>query len=96
MGMHLLQYDIGIVGKVGKNAFVATEQVNYLEYAETNSPKYRVFCVLTRRKLLYSNTRQLNCHFNYKLLLSCLCHYKNAVLRRGAQYVSELFVMLND
>jgi hypothetical protein len=46
MGMHWLGYDIGIVGK---NKFVTTVQVNYLAYVETNTPKYRVFCVLTRK-----------------------------------------------
>jgi hypothetical protein len=39
-------YDFGIVGKVGKNTFFATEQANYLAYLEANAPKYRVFCVL--------------------------------------------------
>jgi hypothetical protein len=47
MGMHSLRYDIGIVGKVGRNTFVVVVWVNYLPYAETDTPKYRVFCGLT-------------------------------------------------
>jgi hypothetical protein len=50
MGMHWLGYDIGIVAKVGKNTFYfVAEQVNYLAYVETNTPKYRVICLLTKK-----------------------------------------------
>jgi hypothetical protein len=49
MGMDWLGNDIGIVWKIGKNACVATVQVNYLAYVEMNTPKYRVFCSLTRK-----------------------------------------------
>jgi hypothetical protein len=45
MGIHWLRYDTEIVGKVGKNTFVVTEQVNYQVYVDMNTPKYRVFCV---------------------------------------------------
>jgi hypothetical protein len=44
--MHWLGYDIGIVEK---NTFAVTVQVNYLTCVETGTPKYRVFCVLTRK-----------------------------------------------
>jgi hypothetical protein len=43
MGMHWLGYDIG---KVGKNTFVVPVQVNYVE---TNTPKYGVFCIFPRK-----------------------------------------------
>jgi hypothetical protein len=49
MRMHWLRYDIGIIGKVGRNTFLVTVKVNYLDYVETTAPKYRVFCVLTRQ-----------------------------------------------
>jgi hypothetical protein len=57
MGMHWLGYDIGIVGKVGRKTSVVTVLVNYLTYqnksnltyVETNTPKYRVFGVHTRK-----------------------------------------------
>jgi hypothetical protein len=38
MGMYWLGYD---TGNVGKDTFVVTEQVNYLTYVETNTPKYK-------------------------------------------------------
>jgi hypothetical protein len=57
MGMHRLGYDIGIVGKVGKNIFVMTEQVIYLTYVETNIPKYRDFFVLTRKTHFVKQSR---------------------------------------
>jgi hypothetical protein len=37
MGMHLLGYENGIVGKLGRNAFLMILKVNYLAYAETNA-----------------------------------------------------------
>jgi hypothetical protein len=40
MGMYWL-------GIVGKNTFFVTPQVSYLPYVETNTPKYRVFCILS-------------------------------------------------
>jgi hypothetical protein len=40
MGMHWLKYDIGIVGKVGKNTFVVTVKVNCLAYVEPTLPKH--------------------------------------------------------
>jgi hypothetical protein len=40
MGMHWLRYDIGVAGKVGRNPFVVTEQVNSLAYVQTNTPKH--------------------------------------------------------
>jgi hypothetical protein len=49
MGMHWLEYDIWIVGKVEMNTFVVTVLVNYLAYAETNTPRYRVFRAVTRQ-----------------------------------------------
>jgi hypothetical protein len=42
--MHWHGYDIGVVGKVGKNPFVATVQVNYLAYVETNTRMYSFLC----------------------------------------------------
>jgi hypothetical protein len=44
MGIHWLEYDIGIVGKHGKNASVVTEEVNVncLAYVEMNTPKYGI------------------------------------------------------
>jgi hypothetical protein len=47
--MHWLGYDIGIVGNIGRNIFVATLQVNYLAYVETNTPVYRVSCFRSRQ-----------------------------------------------
>jgi hypothetical protein len=47
--MHGFRYDFGIVGKVRRNTFVVTVKVNYLEYVETNTPKYRFFCLLTKQ-----------------------------------------------
>jgi hypothetical protein len=49
MGMHWLGYNIGIIGKVGRNTYVVTVQVNYPAYVETNAPKYRVFCILSKK-----------------------------------------------
>jgi hypothetical protein len=46
MRMHWLGYDIGMVRK---GTFVATVQVNYLANVETDTPKYRVFCVPTKK-----------------------------------------------
>jgi hypothetical protein len=57
MGMHWLRYDIGMDGKVGRNTFVLTEQVNYLAYVETNTLKYRVFCIL-KENLFCNNIHQ--------------------------------------
>jgi hypothetical protein len=37
MGMHWLGYDIGIVGKFGRNAFVVNVKVNCLAYVETTT-----------------------------------------------------------
>jgi hypothetical protein len=51
MGMDWLGYDIGMVWK---DTFVVTVQVNYLAYVVMNTPKYRVFCVLTKK--IYSIT----------------------------------------
>jgi hypothetical protein len=45
--MNWLGYDIGIVGKDGKNTFVVTVEVNYLACVETTTLKCRVSCVLT-------------------------------------------------
>jgi hypothetical protein len=47
MGMHWLGYDIGIVGKVGRNTFVVTVKVNCLAHVEATTAKYRVLCTLT-------------------------------------------------
>jgi hypothetical protein len=41
--MHLLGY------KVGRKTFVVNVKVNHLAYAETATPKRRVFCILTRQ-----------------------------------------------
>jgi hypothetical protein len=38
MGMHWPGYDIGILGKVGRNTFVVTVKVNYLAYVEATTP----------------------------------------------------------
>jgi hypothetical protein len=48
MGIHWLGYDNGIVRKVERNTFVATVQVNYVAYIETDTPNYRLFCALTK------------------------------------------------
>jgi hypothetical protein len=48
-GKNAPAWDWEIVGKVEKNTFVVTVQVNYLAYVETYSPKYRVFCILIRQ-----------------------------------------------
>jgi hypothetical protein len=50
--MHWIGYDIAIVGKVGRSTFVVTVQVHYLAYVEANTPKYRVFCVFTRKPVI--------------------------------------------
>jgi hypothetical protein len=44
MGIHWLGYDNGMVRK---GTFVVTVQANYFSYVETDTAKYRVFCVPT-------------------------------------------------
>jgi hypothetical protein len=92
MGLHWIGYDTRIVGK---NTFIVTEQVNYLAHVEANTPKYNFLCP-HKENLFYINNHHFNYHFLYKntnakRLLSCRFHYKNAVLRIGAQYKSTLF-----
>jgi hypothetical protein len=69
MGMHWLGYDIGIVGKAGRNIFFVTVQVNCLQHVETNTPKYRVFCVLIRKSysvtILATDSQMLWLLLNY-------------------------------
>jgi hypothetical protein len=56
--MHWLGSDIRIVGKVGRNTFIVTVQVNYLvAYVETNAPEYSVFFTL-KEKLFCNSTHQ--------------------------------------
>lgn len=49
MGIHWLGYDVGLVGKVVRKAFVVTVKVNYMVYVETITPRYRVFWVITKQ-----------------------------------------------
>jgi hypothetical protein len=76
--------NIEIVGKIGKNTFVVTEQVIYLAYVETNTPKYRVFCYLTSKidsvkhsPLELSLSLKLNhCQFFRNPILFVICTNK--------------------
>jgi hypothetical protein len=45
MGMHWLEYVIGIVGKVEWNTFILSVTISHLAYFGTAAPKYRVFYV---------------------------------------------------
>jgi hypothetical protein len=76
--MHWLGHDIGIVGNLGRNTFVVALQVNYLVYAETNSPKYRIFCVLSKKTCsVTALDLESNAVITVKLHLNCRFYYKN-------------------
>jgi hypothetical protein len=38
-----------LLGRLGRIHFFVMGQVNYLAYVEINIPKYRVFCIFTRK-----------------------------------------------
>jgi hypothetical protein len=45
MGMHWLEYIIGIAGNVAWNTFVFSVTITHLAYFRTAAPKYGVLCV---------------------------------------------------
>jgi hypothetical protein len=46
MGIHWLEYVIGVAGKVEWNTFVLSVVISFLAYFGTVAPKYGIFCVL--------------------------------------------------
>jgi hypothetical protein len=85
MGVHWLRYDIGIAGKVGRNTFVVTVRVNYMEYVETNTSKYRVFSALIRQtyfiRTLATDIQMLWLLLNYVLTVAFAIKTLPSVMR---------------
>jgi hypothetical protein len=56
IGLHWLEYVIGIVVKVQWNTFVSSVTISRLAYFRTVAPKYEVFCVFKQISTLKALT----------------------------------------
>jgi hypothetical protein len=58
-----------------------TAKVNYLAYVETTTPKYRIFCILTKQtySVTMLATDSKKTAVMAKLVLSCRFQYDNTV-----------------